>query len=99
MLTAAVLRKDTFDMSTDRWTYVFTKERAYISLARTLLLTHARAVNVYRKEFKESQKGQIGITLVSNNHAEEEADKRILNGSSHLISLQKRSMRLSDHWT
>lgn len=35
------------------------------SLARTLLLTHARAVDVYRKEFKQRQQGVIGITLVS----------------------------------
>ena len=29
-----------------------------------LLLTHARAVNIYRTKYKRSQKGQIGITLV-----------------------------------
>lgn len=35
------------------------------SLARNLILAHARAVKVYRSEFKPQQKGVIGITLVS----------------------------------
>ncbi|KAG8375749.1 hypothetical protein BUALT_Bualt10G0132700 [Buddleja alternifolia] len=35
------------------------------TVARNLLLAHAEAVQSYRNKFKEHQKGQIGITLVS----------------------------------
>ncbi|XP_078165973.1 beta-glucosidase 24-like [Carex rostrata] len=35
-------------------------------VAHNQLLAHAAAVVIYRKKFKESQKGKIGITLVSN---------------------------------
>jgi len=35
---------------------------AYLS-AHNLLLAHAKAVDIYRKEFKASQNGRIGITL------------------------------------
>lgn len=34
------------------------------SIGNHLLLTHARAVDIYRKKFQSLQKGQIGITLV-----------------------------------
>jgi hypothetical protein len=34
-------------------------------LARNLILTHARAVRLYRSEYKNEQQGKIGITLVS----------------------------------
>lgn len=34
------------------------------SLGNNLLLTHARAVALYRNRFKEHQRGVIGITLV-----------------------------------
>jgi beta-glucosidase/6-phospho-beta-glucosidase/beta-galactosidase len=33
------------------------------SVGHSLLISHAKAVKVYRDEFKSSQKGQIGITL------------------------------------
>jgi hypothetical protein len=34
-------------------------------LAKTLLLCNAKTVDLYRREFQQTQKGQIGITLVS----------------------------------
>ncbi|GMH42844.1 hypothetical protein BSKO_10763 [Bryopsis sp. KO-2023] len=34
--------------------------------AHSLLLAHAKAVQVYKKEFQETQKGKIGITLLCN---------------------------------
>lgn len=37
----------------------------YLSLSRNLILAHARAVKLYRIEYKTQQKGVIGITLVS----------------------------------
>jgi hypothetical protein len=36
-----------------------------LSLARNLILAHARVVKLYRSEYKTQQKGVIGITLVS----------------------------------
>ncbi|KAK6162029.1 hypothetical protein DH2020_001870 [Rehmannia glutinosa] len=43
------------------------KERAKeaYTVARNLLLSHAAAVQSYRKKFQEHQKGKIGITLVT----------------------------------
>lgn len=35
------------------------------SLGNNLLLTHARAVDIYRRLFQPSQQGTIGITLQS----------------------------------
>lgn len=37
----------------------------YLSLARNLILAHARVVQLYRSEYKSQQKGVIGITLVN----------------------------------
>ncbi|KAK8469706.1 hypothetical protein PHAVU_005G151200 [Phaseolus vulgaris] len=51
------------------------------------LLAHAAAVNVYKKKFKNTQKGIIGITLNSNwvePYSNSQADKKLLN--DHLTS-------------
>jgi hypothetical protein len=41
------------------------------SLARNMILTHARAVDLYRRKYQSTQNGTIGITLVgSPSHAE-----------------------------
>lgn len=37
--------------------------RASNSVGHSVILSHANAVKVYREEFKEQQKGVIGITL------------------------------------
>jgi hypothetical protein len=34
-------------------------------LARNLVMVHARAVDLYRRQFQKMQSGVIGITLVS----------------------------------
>jgi hypothetical protein len=34
------------------------------SIGNHLLLTHARAVDIYRRNYQSTQNGQIGITLV-----------------------------------
>ncbi|RSH90093.1 hypothetical protein EHS25_001426 [Saitozyma podzolica] len=43
----------------DRWN----KETDYAKLAKTLLLCHAKTVDLYRREFQPTQSGKIGITL------------------------------------
>lgn len=36
-----------------------------LRLAKTLLLCNARTVDLYRRQFQSTQRGTIGITLVS----------------------------------
>lgn len=68
-----MLKKDNFDVEVDRWVQVpLTTAIIRIadiiyacSLGNNLILTHARAVALYRREFQQRQRGIIGITLVS----------------------------------
>ena len=39
------------------------KTNAINSVGHNVILSHANAVKLYREEFKETQGGQIGITL------------------------------------
>ncbi|ESW22409.1 hypothetical protein PHAVU_005G151600, partial [Phaseolus vulgaris] len=55
-------------------------------VTHNLLLSHAAAVDVYKKKFKNTQKGIIGITLIShwfepfsNSQADKDASKRALD--------------------
>jgi beta-glucosidase len=45
-------------MKADTWT-----DDMAIAYTKSLLLSHARTVDLYRREFKPKQGGQIGITL------------------------------------
>lgn len=48
----------------EKWKWVGC-DNADDSVGRNLLLTHARAVDIYRREFQPQQHGEIGITLQS----------------------------------
>lgn len=54
-----------------------------IAYTRSLLLSHARTVDLYRREFKPKQGGQIGITLVSGSNNHMAGDWRVARASDY----------------